>query len=78
MHKRTLLTAGFICAALGLPSVASAETMEQALAAAYASNPALMAERAKLRAQDELVPQALSGWHPSVSLAGSTGKQYES
>lgn len=78
MHKRTLLTAGFICAALGLPSMASAETLEQALAAAYASNPALMAERAKLRAQDELVPQALSGWHPSVSLAGSAGEQYTS
>lgn len=58
--------------------MAVAETLEQALAAAYAANPSLQAERAKLRAQDELVPQALANWHPSVSLTGSAGKQYES
>jgi len=58
--------------------MAVAETLEQALSAAYAANPSLQAERAKLRAQDELVPQALSNWHPSVSLSGSAGKQYES
>lgn len=78
MHKRTLLTAGFICAVLSLPSAAGAETLDQALASAYAANPTLLAERAKLRAQDELVPQALANWHPSVSLSGSAGKQYES
>ncbi|HVI50372.1 MAG TPA: TolC family outer membrane protein [Candidatus Sulfotelmatobacter sp.] len=73
MHKRTLLTAGFVFAVMGTPVVAGAETLEEALASAYLSNPTLLAERAKLRAQDELVPQALSNWRPSVSLTGSVG-----
>jgi len=74
MHKRTLLTAGFVCAVMGLPVAAGAETLDEALVSAYASNPTLMAERAKLRAQDEAVPQALSNWRPSVSVMGTAGK----
>ena len=35
--------------------------------------PALLAERAKLRATDENVPQALSGWRPTVVMAGNGG-----
>lgn len=74
MRKTTLLTTGIVCAVMGTPVVAGAETLEEALASAYLSNPTLMAERAKLRAQDELVPQALSNWRPSVSVTGSVGK----
>ncbi len=48
-------------------------TLTDALAASYANNPALQAERARLRATDEGVPQALAGWRPQVSLAGTTG-----
>lgn len=48
-------------------------TLAQALAATYAGQPALQAERAKLRATDENVPTALSGWRPTVVLAGSAG-----
>ena len=48
-------------------------TLDQALAATYLYQPALQAERAKLRATDEDVPQALSGWRPTVVVAGSTG-----
>jgi len=43
------------------------------LAATYANQPALQAERAKLRATDENVPQALAGWRPTVVLAGTAG-----
>jgi outer membrane protein len=50
-----------------------ANTLAGAFAASYANNPALQAERAKLRATDETVPQALSGWRPQVSLAGTAG-----
>jgi len=53
---------------------ASAQTLEEALAAAYNNNPALGAARAALRATDEQVPQALSGWRPTVSVNGSYGK----
>lgn len=48
-------------------------TLTDALAATYANNPALQSERAKLRATDESVPQALAGWRPQVSLAGTAG-----
>lgn len=59
--------------ALLLSSPASAESLNDALAAAYQSNPDLMAQRAQLRATDEQVPQALSGWLPSVVAQGSYG-----
>jgi outer membrane protein len=48
-------------------------TLSEALAATYATQPALQAERAKLRATDENVPAALSGWRPTVVMAGSAG-----
>ncbi len=48
-------------------------TLSQALAATYSYQPALQAERAKLRAADESVPQALSGWRPTVVLGGGVG-----
>ena len=48
-------------------------TLAEALAATYSSQPTLLAERAKLRATDENVPQALSGWRPTVVMAGTAG-----
>lgn len=53
---------------------AGAMTLEEALAAAYVGNPTLQAQRAALRATDEQVPQALSGWRPRVALNGSAGR----
>ncbi|MGH7058036.1 MAG: TolC family protein, partial [Acetobacteraceae bacterium] len=65
-------------AALGLglvlaePAVAAPPmTLDQALVAAYKTNPQLLAERANLRAVDEGVPKALSGWRPTVIVSGS-------
>jgi TolC family type I secretion outer membrane protein len=52
---------------------AGAQTLEEALATAYASNPTLQSARAQLRATDELVPQALSNWRPTVQADGSIG-----
>jgi outer membrane protein len=48
-------------------------TLNEALAATYAYQPALQAERAKLRSTDEAVPAALAGWRPTVQLSGSGG-----
>jgi outer membrane protein len=53
---------------LGVP-----HTLAEALAATYSYQPALQAERAKLRATDENVPQALAGWRPTVILGGGVG-----
>ncbi|MDJ0686006.1 MAG: TolC family outer membrane protein [Alphaproteobacteria bacterium] len=52
---------------------ASAQTLEQALIAAYDTNPTLQAERAQLRTVDESVPQALGAWRPNVNLIGDYG-----
>lgn len=69
-----------VLAAIAVPAAASggaqALTMEEALARAYEANPELEAERAALRATDEGVPQALSGWRPQVSVSGSAGRSH--
>jgi outer membrane protein TolC len=39
-------------------------------------SPTLNAERARQRATDEGVPQALSGWRPTVSVNGDAGVQW--
>lgn len=64
------------CIGLALSSVAIAETMESALAKAYAGNPQLNAQRAALRKTDEAVPQALAGYRPTVNATVEVGKQY--
>jgi outer membrane protein len=55
---------------------ALADTIEAALVRAYQGNPQLNAQRAQVRATDENVPQALSGYRPKVALTASAGYQY--
>jgi outer membrane protein len=50
---------------------ACAETLADAIALAYDSNPTLQAQRATQRALDENYVQARSGWRPTVGLQGS-------
>ena len=65
---------GFIlCLVLSVFGEATAQTLEDALTAAYRNNPTLLGQRAKVRATDEQVPQALSNWRPSIEITGSTG-----
>lgn len=54
---------------------AAAETLLEALAAAYATNPQLNAQRAALRATDEEVPRAKSGFRPRLSATANAGWQ---
>ena len=61
--------------AVSLSTPAQALTLEDALAAAYLSNPTLEAERARVRAVDEQVPQALSNWRPRVDVTGDYGRR---
>lgn len=51
-----------------------AETLDEALGLAYQNNPTLLAARAALRAVDESVPIALSGWRPTLSLNGNVSR----
>lgn len=53
----------------------SADTLREALALAYANNPSLLAARAQLRAVDETVPLAISGWRPSVTVRGDVTRR---
>ncbi len=55
------------------PASGRTQSLQEALAAAYANNPTLLAARAQQRAVDENVPQALSGWRPTVVLSGAAG-----
>lgn len=54
---------------------AAGQSLDEALAAAYSTNPTLRAGRAQLRAVNEGVPQALSNWRPTVTVTGSAGRQ---
>jgi outer membrane protein len=72
------------CLALGIAGVAAsavaakADTLEWALVQAYQNNPSLNAQRASLRATDENVPQALSGYRPKLSVTATGGYNYSS
>lgn len=75
--RRSLLTTVAAGALLTLAMTpVRAETLQDALKSAYAANPTLEAERANLRAVDENVPQALSGWRPTVTVTGDLGVEW--
>lgn len=74
-RRRRSPLAAILGVALAVTSAqALGETLEDALALAYQSNPTLVAERARLRASDEGVARALSGWRPQITLSGGFGK----
>ncbi len=69
---RHFFTSAFALAAVACaPSLASAETLEEALSYAYQNNPTLLAQRAYVRSVDENVAQAKSGFRPQVALVGN-------
>jgi outer membrane protein len=63
-----VFTAG-VASAFAAP--ACAETLADAIALAYDTNPTLQAQRATQRALDENYVQARSGWRPQLALQGS-------
>src|SRR5579883_2101999 len=65
-----------ICMAVALP--VRADTLNGALINAYQNNPQIGSQRAVVRATDESVPQALSGYKPTVTSTLSTAQQYTS
>ena len=71
---------GATAAAVFLVQIAAApvhaDTMESALLRAYQNNPQLNAQRASVRATDEAVPQALSGYRPRATATFSEGAQF--
>ncbi len=71
-----VLSGALFAGALAFTQGAAAQTLEDALVYAYQNNPALQAQRARLRAVDEEVPAALAGWRPTVEIAGDIGASY--
>ncbi|MEO8926941.1 MAG: TolC family outer membrane protein [Caulobacteraceae bacterium] len=63
-----------VCGAGALVAPAArAETLADAIALAYQSNPTLQAQRASLRALDETYVQAEAGYRPTASLQATIG-----
>jgi TolC family type I secretion outer membrane protein len=56
---------------------ASAETLADALRDTYVQSPRLDSERARLRATDEQVPQALAGWRPLIRATGEAALAWQ-
>ena len=75
VRRATLQRVSFslLIALIATPS--NAETLREALLSAYKKSPQLNAERSNLRATDEQVPQALSGYRPLVTFSADTSVQ---
>ena len=67
--KKSFLSALLIATAI--TSNAGAETIFEAMGAAYENNPTLQAQRAYLRSIDENAAIARSGFRPTISLNGA-------
>ena len=66
-----------LAASAGLPgSAVRAESLPSALKSAYSGNPTIRAERARQRGTDEQIPQAESGWRPTVTASGDAGVKW--
>ena len=65
--RRSWATAVAVAALTATPAPAYADSLNDALASAYSDNADFNAARAQLRGIDENVPQAMSGYRPTVS-----------
>lgn len=73
MLKRTraLASVAVIAVIGGMGAPAWADTLQDALALAYQTNPSLLAQRANQRALDESIVQARAGLRPSMDVTAS-------
>ncbi|HYD27012.1 TolC family outer membrane protein [Brevundimonas sp.] len=77
-RSRALASVALIAVVTGLSAPAWAETLQEAIALAYKTNPSLLAQRANQRALDESVVQARSGLRPQldVTISGNHTQAY--
>ncbi len=73
VNFRTATLAAIALLMLAAPARA-AQSLEEALAMAYRSNPQLQAERARQRSTDEGVARALGGFRPTIVVTGEAGR----
>lgn len=73
-RSRALASVAAVAVLSSLGAPAWADTLQQALALAYQTNPSILAQRANQRALDETIVQARAGLRPSLDL--SLGADY--
>ena len=71
----SVCSAGALAAFLVASAPASAETLADAIALAYQTNPTLQAQRAQLRATDENYVQARAGLRPTAKVTADYNYQ---
>ena len=73
MLKRSsaLASVALVAITAGMAAPAWAETLQEAIALAYRTNPTLLAQRANQRALDESVPQARAGLRPTIDVSAT-------
>ena len=77
-RSRALASVALIAVVTGMGAPVWAETLQEAIALAYRTNPSLLAQRANQRALDESIVQARAGLRPSldVTISGSHTQSY--
>jgi len=77
-RSRALASVAVIAVLGGMSGPAWAETLQEAIALAYRTNPTLLAQRANQRALDETIVQARAGLRPSldVTVSGNYARDY--
>ena len=76
-RSRALASVAIIAVITGMSAPAWAETLQEAIALAYRTNPSLLAQRANQRALDESIVQARAGLRPTVDLTISGNHSQE-
>ncbi|MCS6625365.1 TolC family outer membrane protein [Roseibacterium beibuensis] len=77
-RSRALASVAIIAVFTGMGAPVWAETLREAIALAYQTNPSLLAQRANQRALDESIVQARAGLRPQldVSISGSHAQTF--
>ena len=77
-RSRALASVAVIAMIGGMGAPAWAETLQEAIALAYRTNPSLLAQRANQRALDESIVQARAGLRPTldVTISGDYARDY--
>lgn len=75
-RSRALASVAAIAILSGIAAPAWAETLKEALALAYQTNPSLLAQRASQRALDESIVQARAGLRPRIDIGADAGYAY--
>ena len=77
-RSRALASVAIVAVVTGMGAPVWAETLQEAIALAYQTNPSLLAQRANQRALDESIVQARAGLRPrlDVTISGNHAQAY--